>query len=87
MEFIKPKLGDVLRGAYARGVKNRAAYGLRTSPFYEEKVTIKGVRYDITAVLGVYYFAGYDGLDFPDPNALDPKTDTLSAQQSQPANA
>jgi hypothetical protein len=57
---------SLVRQAYEMGVEARGALGIRVSPFYNERVLIKGRRLDITPLLDTFFFAGFDGEPYPE---------------------
>lgn len=57
---------SLVRQAYEMGVEARGALGIRVSPFYNERVLIKGRRLDITPLLDTFFFAGFDGEAYPE---------------------
>lgn len=79
---------SLVRDAFERG-REAAKFGfLRVSPFYNERVVIRGSRVDITPMLDTFWYAGFDGEPYPDsPHAVDTKTSSLPTQQVQPAQA
>lgn len=79
---------SLVREAFEGG-KEAAHYGfMRVSPFYDEKVLIRGKRIDITPMLHMFWLAGFDGEPYPEiPNALDPTTNPVSVIESQSAEA
>ncbi len=77
---------SLVRQAYERG-RESAHFGfMRVSPFYDERVLIRGKRVDITPMLHYFWLAGFDGEPYPElPNALDPETNPISVVERQPA--
>ena len=78
---------SLVRQAFEMGRVARECMQVRVSPFYEERVLMKGRRIDITPMLDAFFFAGYDGEPYPDisdkkPDALDTATNPLPTQQS-----
>lgn len=75
---------SLVRDAYERG-QQAAHFGfLRASPFYNERVLIRGKRIDITPLLDAFWLAGFDGEPYPDKpeevkaDAVDAAPDPLS---------
>lgn len=57
---------SLVREAYDRG-KDAARVGrLRVSPYYNERVLMRGKRIDITPMLETFWLAGFDGEAYPD---------------------
>jgi len=79
---------SLVRDAYERG-RESAHYGfMRVSPFYGEKVLIRGKRVDITLMLNMFWYAGFDGEPYPEvPDALHPETSSVSIVERQSAQA
>lgn len=72
---------SLCRDAYERGRESAHHGFLRVSPFYEERVLIRGKRIDIPPMLNEFWYLGFDGGEYPDapPNALsEQSTATLS---------
>ncbi len=79
---------SLVRQAYEMGKEAKWALGLRVSPFYNERVLIRGQRVDITPLLDTFFFAGFDGEPYPEqPDAVDTETSPLPAVEIQPAQA
>lgn len=57
---------SLFKDAFDCGVLARVNRRLRVSPYYNERVTIRGKRLDITAMLNTAWLAGYDGEQYPD---------------------
>jgi len=57
---------SLVRQAYEMGQEARTSLGLRVSPFYGERVLIRGRRVDITPLLDTFFFAGFDGEPYPE---------------------
>lgn len=68
---------SLVRQAYLHGIASRENARMRVSPFYNERVLIGGKRIDITLMLDVFWFAGYDGEAYPEQ----PK-DEVTAQEA-----
>ena len=83
---------SLMRQAYDAGIEQRERIGIRATPFYNERVLIRGQRVDITTLLDAFFFAGYDGEPYPEqpgekPDAVDTRTGRVSAVEVQPAEA
>jgi hypothetical protein len=59
-------MSSLVRQAYNHGVLSRENSRMRVSPFYDERVLIRGKRIDITPMLESFWLAGYDGEPYPD---------------------
>jgi hypothetical protein len=57
---------SLVRDAYERGQESAHFGFLRASPFYSERVLIRGKRVDITPMLDAFWLAGFDGEPYPD---------------------
>lgn len=56
----------IVRDAYERGIRGRHFGFPRVTPFYNKRVLIAGRKVDVTPLLDVAWFAGYDGELYPD---------------------
>jgi hypothetical protein len=75
---------SLVRQAYNHGVLSRETSRMRVSPFYDERVLIRGKRIDITPMLESFWLAGYDGEAYPEqPNAKIPGTEAQAGIPQQ----
>ena len=83
---------SLMRQAYDAGIEQRERFGLRVSPFYNDRVLIRGQRVDITELLDAFFYAGFDGEPYPEQpsevkHAMDPKAEALPAVERIAAHA
>ena len=79
---------SLVRQAYDHGRQSRESCFQRVSPFYNERVVMRGKMVDITPMLDQFWLAGYDGEPYPEPNnAVDSKRDEIPTIVRLTANA
>jgi hypothetical protein len=57
---------SLFKDAFDAGILAKERGRLRVSPYYNERVQIRGKRIEITNMLTTAWLAGYDGEQYPD---------------------
>lgn len=76
---------SLVRQAYEMGQEAKAVLGIRVSPFYEQRVLIRGRRIDITPMLDTFFFAGFDGEPYPEQPG-DAKSEAAKTDAAKSSN-